>query len=80
MTTPYQCQRFHNGRPITVVLAALEVPKCANCGELVFTYETEEQIKLVYQAQLDALDKGVSPMNSAEEKAGVLSAMPRIPT
>ena len=70
VTIPYQCQRFHNGRPITVVLSALHVPKCGNCGELVFTYNTEEQINLACRAQTDALDKGASPTNGEEEKAG----------
>ena len=70
VTIPYQCQRFHNGRPITVVLSALDVPKCGKCGELVFTYDTEEQINRAYRAQSDALRNGTSPANGAEETAG----------
>ena len=66
----YQCQRFDNGQPITVVLSALEVPRCENCGELVFTYDTEEQINRAYRAQADALCNGTSPANGAEETAG----------
>src|SRR6266478_6401310 len=68
VTIPYQCQRFDNGQPITVVLSALDVPRCGNCGELVFTYDTEEQINRAYHAQTDALSNGVSPTNSEEEK------------
>src|SRR6202048_2472406 len=68
VTIPYECQRFHNGQPITVVLSALVVPKCGHCGELVFTYDTEEQINLAYQAQTDALGNGANPTNSGEEK------------
>lgn len=67
---PYQCQRFDNGQPITVVLSALEVPRCGNCGELVFTYDTEEQINRAYRAQTDARRNGAGPANGAEEKAG----------
>jgi hypothetical protein len=70
VTIPYQCQRFDNGQPITVVLSALEVPRCENCGELVFTYDTEDQINRVYRAQTDARRNGTSPANGAEEKAG----------
>jgi|HubBroStandDraft_4_1064222.scaffolds.fasta_scaffold480362_2 hypothetical protein len=70
VTIPYQCQRFDNDQPITVVLAALEVPRCGNCGELVFTYDTEEQINHAYRAQTDARRNGTSPANGPEEKAG----------
>jgi hypothetical protein len=52
---PYQCHRFNNGQPITVVLSALDVPQCGNCGELVFTYDTEEQINRAFRAQTDAV-------------------------
>ena len=70
VTIPYQCQRFHNGRPITVALSALDVHQCGKCGELVFTYDTEEQINLAYRAQTDASGDGASPTSSEEEKAG----------
>src|SRR5260221_14003296 len=69
VTIPYQCHRFANGQPITVVLSALDVPKCGNCGELVFTYDTEEQINRAYLAQTDALRNGPSPRKGAEEPA-----------
>ena len=70
MTIPYQCERIYNGQSITVVLSALNVPKCANCGELVFTYDTEEQINLAYRAQTDALRNGPNARKVAEERAG----------
>src|SRR5260221_12233106 len=70
VTIPYQCQRLDNVQPITVVLSALEVPRCGNCGELVFTYDTEEQINHAYRAQTDARRNGISPANGAEEKTG----------
>ncbi len=65
---PYQCQRFDNGQPITVVLSALDVPQCGNCGELVFTYDTEEQINRAYRAQTDALRNGACRPKDGEEK------------
>src|SRR5580693_2400427 len=74
VTIPYQCQRFTNGQPITVVLPALEVPRCGNCGELVFTYDTEEQINRAYQAQADALRNGTNPGRCAEKEAGAKNA------
>ena len=65
---PYHCQRFNDGQPITVVLPALEVPRCGNCGELVFTYDTEEQINRAYRAQTDALRNGAGQTSHGEEK------------
>jgi hypothetical protein len=50
---PYQCQRFYQGQPITVVVAELAVPRCAHCGELDFDYEAEEQINRAYQEQIN---------------------------
>lgn len=52
---PYQCQRFYQGRPITITIAELTVPRCAHCGELECTYETEAQINQAYKAQTGAL-------------------------
>ena len=46
-TISYQCERFINGRDVTVEVADLAVPKCGNCGELVFDYVAEEQIDQV---------------------------------
>jgi hypothetical protein len=65
VTIHYECQRLDNGRPITVVLPALDVPRCGNCGELVFTYDTEEQINRAHLAQTDALRNGTRPANGA---------------
>ena len=65
---PYQCQRFDNGQPVTVAVSALEVPQCGNCGELVFTYDTEEQINRAFRAQTDALRNGAGSINHGEEK------------
>ena len=63
VTIPYECQRQYKGKPITIVLSALTVPQCANCGELVFTYETEEQINRAYSPQVKGLaqSNGTTP-------------------
>ena len=74
VTIPYQCQRRYNGQPITVVLSALDVPRCGNCGELVFTYDTEEQINRACLAQTDSLRNATIPANGADQKAGERTA------
>jgi hypothetical protein len=43
-TVAYQTERLYNGRLIAVDIPNLDVPKCANCGELVFNYGADEQI------------------------------------
>lgn len=48
---PYQCQLVCNGQPITVVLPDLAVPKCSNCGELIFDYEADHQINRAFEEQ-----------------------------
>src|SRR5260370_42475299 len=57
-TVPYQCPRIYHGQPITVVVAKLTVPRCENCGELVFDYEAEEQLNQAYEEQTKALMNG----------------------
>jgi hypothetical protein len=46
-----------------VVLSALEVARCGNCGELVFTYDTEEQINRAYRDQVATLLNGTNATN-----------------
>ncbi len=58
MTIPYQCQLLYKGQPVTVVLANLAVPKCSNCGELVFDYEADDQINRAFEAQTRDLGNG----------------------
>ncbi len=55
-------------KPITVILPALDVPQCANCGEMVFTDDTEEQSNLAYRTQTDALRYGPSAKKGEEER------------
>jgi hypothetical protein len=56
-TIPYQCERLHEGQPTTVVLENFSVPRCDNCGELVFDYEAEEQINRAFEDQASAGSK-----------------------
>jgi hypothetical protein len=44
---------YRSGREhiIAVDIPQLEVPKCANCGELVFNYTAEDKILRAVQAQ-----------------------------
>jgi hypothetical protein len=51
---PYRAERLHEGHLIAEDIPQLEVPKGANCGELVFNYTAEEQILQAVQAQIQA--------------------------
>ena len=53
-TISYQTERLHDGRLIAVDLPNLDIPKCANCGELVFNYAADEQILAAVKAQAAA--------------------------
>jgi len=55
-------------QPITVVVSDLAVPKCGNCGELVFDYVAEEQINRAYQIQVSALGNGRNGDNNPEQR------------
>jgi hypothetical protein len=50
-TIPYHAERLCEGHIIAVDIPQLEVPKCGNCGELVFNYTAEDQILRAVQAQ-----------------------------
>jgi hypothetical protein len=52
---PYECERQHNGRTVTVTVPNLAVPRCRSCGELVFDYIAEEQINSAFRAVVAAL-------------------------
>jgi hypothetical protein len=43
-TVPYTCQRTHGGTSISIDICELSVPRCRQCGELVFDYLAEAQI------------------------------------
>jgi hypothetical protein len=72
-TMPYDCQRSHNGEPVTVHVPALAVPRCGNCGELVFDYVAEEQIKEALQRLIQASslhDGAALPAHQPDELSG----------
>src|SRR6266849_8175051 len=68
-TIPYQCPRLYRGQPITVVVSNLAVPRCDNCGELIFDYQAEEQINRAFQAQT----KAIHDANGANQAPGSTS-------
>jgi hypothetical protein len=53
-TISYQTERLYEGRLVAVSIPKLEIPKCANCGELVFNYAADEQILAAVKAQAAA--------------------------
>jgi hypothetical protein len=54
-TIRYEFQRLFNNRPVTTTLDDLAVPRCGNCGELVFDYEAEERLKQAFENHTRAL-------------------------
>jgi hypothetical protein len=69
-TIPYQCELDCNGQRVTVVLANLAVPRCDNCGELVFDYEADEQINRAFELQTRALSSGPGSNGTARALNG----------
>ncbi len=49
---PYAAKVKHDGIEYTIDIPALEIPKCQNCGELLFSNHVDEQIR---DALLDRL-------------------------
>ena len=54
-TIAYQTERLYEGRLIAVDIPNLDVPQCANCGELVFNYGADEQILDAVKTQAGVL-------------------------
>jgi DNA-binding transcriptional regulator YiaG len=52
---PYRAELLHDGRLYTIAIPQLTVPRCANCGELVFGNQACEQISQALRAQLHLL-------------------------
>ena len=51
---PYRGVRTCGGREYAVDVPELVVPKCGNCGELVFNYAAEQQIDQALKALVSA--------------------------
>ena len=43
---PYRAQGRRNGQLVTADIPALKIPKCTNCGELLFTESGDQQIRV----------------------------------
>jgi len=51
----YRCDMAHDGQLYSVTVPELTVPRCGHCGELVFNYPAEEQIRNALRSQLRLL-------------------------
>jgi hypothetical protein len=51
VTMPYSCKRTLGSRIVTVDVPNLAVPRCSNCGEVVFDYAADEQIRAAFRTQ-----------------------------
>jgi hypothetical protein len=54
-TMPYHAERLYEGRVVVVDIPSLEVPRCGECGELVFNYPADEQILAAVKAHASQL-------------------------
>jgi hypothetical protein len=76
VTIPYECARVYNGQPITIVVEQLSVPRCDNCGELVFDYLAEEQINDAFRAQSSNAAKTKNGSISEQQKGTEVAQAP----
>jgi len=51
----YRCDMAHDGQLYSVTVPELTVPRCGHCGELLFNYPAEEQIRNALRGQLRLL-------------------------
>jgi hypothetical protein len=56
VTIPYRCQRKLDSSVVTVEVPNLSVPRCSNCGELVFDYPADEQIRAALRTRLGSVE------------------------
>ena len=47
VTMPYRRQRKYHRRVVSVEVPNFAVPRCSNCGEVVFDYAAYEQIRML---------------------------------
>jgi hypothetical protein len=59
VSMPYSCQRTHDGRVVTVEVPNLTVPRCSNCGEVVFDYPADEQIGTAFRTQFGPVESAI---------------------
>ena len=71
VTMPYHCQRTHGDRIVTVKVPNLAVPRCSNCGEVVFDYSADEQIRAAFRTQFGPVETAKSEkQNHQPDRAG----------
>lgn len=52
---PYHARASHDGRLYELDIAEIQIPRCAACGELVFSNRVDEQITLALRTHLRLL-------------------------
>jgi DNA-binding transcriptional regulator YiaG len=67
---PYRAQASHDGRLYRLDLPDLRVPKCSNCGELVFGNDADDQITQALRAHLRLLTP--EQIEESRRKLGLL--------
>jgi hypothetical protein len=73
-TIPYHAEQLFQGKFIAVDIPRLEVPRCGNCGELVFNYNADEQILAAVKAHATELHRGmVDAAIESSKPTGVIS-------
>lgn len=55
VTMRYHCQRYQNGRVVTLAIPDFSIPRCGNCGEMIFDYSADEQIRAASKRGFDYL-------------------------
>ena len=55
VVTPYTAKIKHDGTEYTLEIAALRVPRCQNCGEILFSNQVDEQIRDALRSRLRLL-------------------------
>jgi hypothetical protein len=63
---PYHAECLYEGRVIEVDIPRLVVPRCGHCGELMFDYSADDQIREAVEAQ--AKVSASVPSGAAAEK------------
>lgn len=76
MTMPYRCQRTHNGRVVTVEVPNLAVPRCSHCGEVVFDYAADEQIRAAFWSQFGPVQTTMNDGQLEEQPEKVQNRLP----
>jgi hypothetical protein len=73
VTMPYSCKRTLGNHVVTVEVPNLAVPRCSNCGELVFDYAADEQIRAAFRTQFGPAETAMSEgQEHRSERAGAL--------